>query len=76
MGRNAAGALALLLLWLAFASFFVAFHPGGLVLSGGQKAQNPRDVILWFIQRAATGSTTTGTGTDSTVTNPGSTGPI
>lgn len=55
MGKNAAGALALVLLWLAFAAFFVAFHPGGLELNG-HAAQNPRDVVLWFMQRAAKGA--------------------
>jgi hypothetical protein len=67
MGQGAAGALALVLIWLAFVSFFVAFHPGGLTLANGSPAQNPRDVVLWLMQRAAGGSPETsvagGTGT-------------
>lgn len=55
MGKGANGALALLLLWIAFAAFFVSFHPGGLVLADGTAAQNPRDVIVWFMQRIAGG---------------------
>jgi hypothetical protein len=47
--------MALLLLWIAFACFFVAFHPGGLVLDNGTQAQNPRDVILWFMERISEG---------------------
>jgi hypothetical protein len=55
MGKGAAGAMALVLLWIAFASFFVAFHPGGLVMSNGNRAQNPRDVIIWFMERITEG---------------------
>ncbi len=55
MGKGAAGAMALLLLWIAFACFFVAFHPGGLVMSSGTPARNPRDVIIWFMERITTG---------------------
>jgi hypothetical protein len=55
MGKGAAGAMALVLLWLAFASFFVAFHPGGLILQSGQPAKNPRDVIIWFMERISVG---------------------
>jgi len=61
MGKGAAGAIALILLWVAFASFFVAFHPGGITVNG-HPAQNPRDVILWLMQRFATG-TKSGDGT-------------
>lgn len=55
MNQGVAGALALILLWLSFAAFFVAFHPGGLTVNG-KPAENPRDVILWFMQRAAQGT--------------------
>lgn len=54
MNKGAAGALALVLFWIAFVSFFVSFHPGGLQIDG-HPAQNPRDVILWLIRRAASG---------------------
>jgi hypothetical protein len=56
VGQGASGALALLLFWLAFLGFFVAFHPGGLELNG-HKAQNPRDVFLWLMQRVTEGPT-------------------
>lgn len=62
MGQGAAGALALVLIWVAFIAFFVAFHPGGLTLANGQSAQNPRDVILWLMQRVAGGSPVTSAG--------------
>jgi hypothetical protein len=55
MGNGASGALALLLLWIAFACFFTAFHPGGLLLDNGVQAQNPRDVITWFMERISHG---------------------
>lgn len=55
MGEGASGALALVLFWVAFVSFFVAFHPGGLQVNG-KPAQNPKDVILWLMQRVAQGS--------------------
>lgn len=54
MNKGAAGGLALVLLWIGFVAFFVAFHPGGLQIDG-HAAQNPRDVILWLIRRAASG---------------------
>jgi hypothetical protein len=62
VGKGATGALALILLWVAFAAFFVAFHPGGIrddlfkSSSNPQgNARNPRDVLLWLIKRATTG---------------------
>jgi hypothetical protein len=60
MGQGASGALALILFWIAFTCFFVAFHPGGIQVNG-HAAQNPRDVILWLMQRIATGPSTPGT---------------
>jgi hypothetical protein len=51
MSKGVSGAIALLLLWMAFAAFFVAFHPGGIKLADGTPAQNPRDVLLYFIQQ-------------------------
>lgn len=69
MGKNAAGAFGLVLMWVAFVCLFFAFHPGGVKING-HAAQNPRDVILWLMQRLATGQTpadtvsdTSGTGT-------------
>jgi len=63
MSKNAAGAMALILLWLSFVAFYVAFHPGGLQRPDGKPAQNPRDVILWFMDRFAKGSPQSGDGT-------------
>jgi hypothetical protein len=54
VNKSTAGAIGLVLLWVGFASLFVAFHPGGIEVNG-HKARNPRDVILWFIQRVASG---------------------
>jgi hypothetical protein len=59
MGKNAAGALALVLLWISLTSYFVAFHPGGIEING-HAAQNPRDVLLWLMQRLATGTPQSG----------------
>lgn len=66
MNKSAGGALALILLWVAFAAFFVAFHPGGItspefVTSSNPKgyARNPVDVIVWLIKRATQGASST-----------------
>jgi hypothetical protein len=66
MNKGAAGALALILLWISFASFFVAFHPGGIrdpmfkTTDNPQGyARNPADVIVWLMKRAASGSSST-----------------
>lgn len=48
-------AIALILLWLAFFCFYVAFHPGGVQLDG-HPAQNPTDVIKALIQNLGKGS--------------------
>jgi hypothetical protein len=50
-------ALALVILWLAGVALFVAFHPGGISVNG-QPAQNPADVIRYFITLAGKGKTT------------------
>jgi hypothetical protein len=62
LNKGAAGALALILLWVAFAAFFVSFHPGGItdpmfVTKTNPKgyAHNPVDVILWLIKRGTQG---------------------
>jgi hypothetical protein len=55
MGKGVAGAFGLILLWLAFVAFFVAFHPGGIKLADGTPAQNPRDVVIYLIQRLTGG---------------------
>jgi len=54
MNKTTAGAIGLVLLWVGFAMLFVAFHPGGIEVNG-KPAKNPRDVILWFIQKVASG---------------------
>ena len=73
MNKSAGGALALILLWVAFACFFVAFHPGGIsdpmfVTKDNPQgyARNPVDVIVWLIKRATQGATGTTTGNTST----------
>jgi hypothetical protein len=63
VNKGATGALALILLWIAFASFFVAFHPGGIrdpsfvdpKNNPAGLARNPRDVLIWLMKRAAQG---------------------
>ncbi len=55
MSKGVAGAFGLILLWMAFVAFFVAFHPGGIKLADGTPAQNPRDVIVYLIQRLTSG---------------------
>ena len=61
MSKGARFALALVLFWLAFVCFYVAFHPGGLKVPGPDpskpgdtsathKAQNPGDVIGYLAQ--------------------------
>lgn len=62
MNKGVSGALALILLWIAFAGFFVSFHPGGIsdpmfVTKSNPKGQarNPVDVLLWLIKRATQG---------------------
>ena len=63
MGKQAAGALALILLWIGLVSYFVAFHPGGIEING-HAAQNPRDVLLWLMQRLAQGTPAAQQGTE------------
>jgi hypothetical protein len=63
MSKGVYGAFGLVLLWMAFASFFIAFHPGGLrspMFVDPQKnptglARNPRDALLYFIEKLTTG---------------------
>jgi hypothetical protein len=66
MNNGTSGALALILLWVAFAAFFVSFHPGGIrdpmfVTPDNPQgyARNPPDVIIWMIKRAISGSSAT-----------------
>lgn len=80
MNKGASGGLALILLWVAFAGFFVAFHPGGItdpmfVTSSNPKgyARNPVDVILWLIHRAVKGPAKDQSQADATAT-PAATG--
>jgi hypothetical protein len=56
MSDGAKLALAIVLLWIACVCFFVAFHPGGITV-GGNPAQNPADVVRYFITLAANGNT-------------------
>lgn len=69
MNKGVTGALALILLWVAFAAFFVSFHPGGITdpmfvteTNPKGQARNPRDVLLWLIKRATQGAKTQGAG--------------
>ena len=62
MNKGVSGALALILLWVAFAAFFVSFHPGGITdpsfiteTNPKGQARNPVDVLLWLIKRATQG---------------------
>jgi hypothetical protein len=63
MSKGVYGAFGLILMWLAFVSFFVAFHPGGLrskLFEDPDKnphglARNPRDVVLYFVDKWTTG---------------------
>lgn len=65
MSGNARFAIALVVLWFAFACFFVAFHPGGIQVNG-QPAQNPSDVFKYAVQHIANPSQS-GSGGSTTV---------
>lgn len=69
MSQSVRFAIALVVLWLAFASFFVAFHPGGLQVNG-KPAQNPTDVFKYLIQRMANPSTGGTAGASNTTEQP------
>lgn len=58
MNGAAKFALGIVALWLSGLSFFLAFHPNGVVLNG-QKVSNPVEVLKWLIQEfgKATGQT-------------------
>lgn len=49
MNGAAKFALGIVALWLSGLSFFLAFHPNGVVLNG-QKVSNPVEVLKWLIQ--------------------------
>jgi len=63
MSKGVAGAIALILLWFAFISFFIAFHPGGIrddmfvdaTNNPTGLARNPRDVLLYFVKQWSEG---------------------
>lgn len=55
MNNGTQFAVALILFWISGVSFFVAFHPGGIKV-GGRPAQNPADVLRYFIELANKGS--------------------
>lgn len=50
MSHSARFAISLVILWLAFACLFVAFHPGGVQVNG-RPAQNPADVLKFGMQK-------------------------
>ena len=52
MSQNAKFAMSLVVLWLAFACFFTAFHPGDIQVNG-KSAQNPSDVFKYAMQKIA-----------------------
>lgn len=59
MPQGARFAIALVILWTAFACFFVAFHPGGIQVNG-KPAQNPTDVFKYLMQNLVNPPTSTG----------------
>lgn len=80
MGHDAKGvqlAAALLLLWLAGVAFFVAFHPGGIQMPGGESANNPVDVLKYLLTKGGEGApgnqTQADTSGGSGAANPGGT---
>jgi hypothetical protein len=60
VSQGTAFAISLILFWLAAVAFFTAFHPGGLKLADGTPAQNPADVIKYFVTVAQSGKQTSG----------------
>lgn len=58
MSKGVAGAIGVILLWIGFVAFFVAFHPGGITspmfvdktYNPQGYARNPRDVMLYFVE--------------------------
>lgn len=77
MNKGASGALALILFWIAFTSFFVAFHPGGIrdpmfVNTDNPQgmARNPADVLIWMIKRAISGGPGAAAGSAATAAAP------
>lgn len=50
MSHSARFAISLVILWIAFACFFVAFHPGGVMING-RPAQNPADIMKYGMQK-------------------------
>lgn len=67
MSKGVAGAIAVILLWIGFVAFYVAFHPGGITSpmfvdktnNPNGAARNPRDVMLYFIELWSKGIQTT-----------------
>lgn len=53
MSHSARFAISLVVLWIAFACFFVAFHPGGVQING-RPAQNPSDIVKFGMQKLST----------------------
>jgi len=48
-------AIGILVLWLAGAAFFVAFHPNGVQMPDGSPASNPVDVLKFVMLKARGG---------------------
>lgn len=64
-------ALGIALLWLAGMAFFVAFHPGGVVMPDGSAAKNPSDIIKYTMQQAKSGKVGGKSGGTDTGSTPG-----
>lgn len=64
MSHSGRFAISLILLWIGFACFFVAFHPGGVLLNGSP-AKNPSDVIKFTVQKLANPGTSSSSATGS-----------
>ena len=59
MGSGGQLAIAILVMFVAMVCFFVAFHPGGVNLSGSE-ISNPDDLLKFLFQEYDTASATPG----------------
>ena len=62
MSKGSRFALALVLFWLSFACFYVAFHPGGLTRPGADPDYNPQKMPSDTLSVNADGTPWNGTG--------------